>query len=79
MGWSGYTESGYLNNYDYWWTMSPSYFEDGGAYLLSGYADGDLSFDNVLNKSGVRPAVSLKPDTMVTTGDGTSSKPYIIE
>ena len=79
MGWDSYTEEGYLNNHDYWWTMSPYFFNDGYAIVFHGYSDGDLYFDYVNNGLGVRPAVSLKPGAIVTTGDGSSSKPYIIE
>ena len=79
MGWEGYTESGYLNNYDWWWTMSPSSFEDGLAYVFFGSTAGDLNYDLVDGGYGVRPAVSLKPGAMVTTGEGTAAKPYIIQ
>jgi hypothetical protein len=79
MGESGYTESGYLNNYDYWWTMSPFYFGNGTAVMFGGFEDGDLGIDHVVNEFGVRPAVSLKPGAIVTTGEGTAAKPYIIQ
>ena len=79
MGYAGYTEEVYLNNYDWWSTMSPYSFGDGAAYVFFGSGFGELNYDGVLNEFGVRPAVSLKPGAIVTTGDGSSSKPYIIE
>ena len=79
MGLEGYTEEVYLNNYDYWWTMSPYFFGTGSASVFYGGASGELSADDVYFGIGVRPAVSLKPWTIVTSGEGTSSKPYIIE
>ena len=79
MVWEGYAEEGYLNNYYPWWTMSPYSFLDGVALVFYGYEYGDLCADREDVEYGVRPAVSLKPGAIVTTGEGTSSKPYIIE
>ena len=78
MGWEGYTEEGYLNNYDYWWTLSPYFFVSGYASVFYGGDLGDLNNGVVGSEYGVRPAVSLKPGAIVTSGEGTSSKPYII-
>ena len=80
MGWNGFVENGYLNNHEYWWTMTPYYLDGFDAAMFIGGEDGGLSGMLVGSvNGGIRPAVSLKPGTMVTTGEGTSSKPYIIE
>ena len=79
IGWEGYGEESYLNNYDYWWTMSPSYFAYGYAGVSHSRYYGRLGHDFVDIEYGIRPSVSLKPGAIVTEGDGTSSKPYIIE
>ena len=78
MGWEGYTEEVYLNNYDFWWTMSPYSFGDGLARVFFGFDFGDLDDDGVFGGNGVRPAVSLKPGAYVSTGNGTSALPYVI-
>ena len=71
-------ESCYLVNGDYFWTMSPFYY-DFSAVVWSvggfGYAD----VDGVNRGNGVRPAINLKSTVKVTRGDGTSSNPYVIK
>ena len=79
MGWSGFSSKGYLNNYDYWWTMSPHYNAYSRTIMFFGAGHGGIDSDNANYVAGVRPAISLKAGTTVTSGDGTSSKPYIIE
>ena len=63
----------------YWWSLSPSNFGGGIAYVWNVYGSFG-SFDNrnfVYSTGGVRPSISLKSTTNVT-GEGTSSTPYII-
>ena len=78
----GYTEEVYLNNYDFWWTMSPSFFggwhSDANVFVVNEY-DG-LSESGLMDQDelGVRPAVSIKPGTYILIGDGTAISPYII-
>ena len=63
----------------YWWSLSPGGFL--GSYACVWYVLGsDGYFDRtiVLNTSGVRPSISLKPSTNVT-GDGTSSSPFVVK
>ena len=79
MGRLNYKDTGYLNNNEYWWGMSPFYFTNDFAVIFLGGVDGMLSGGGVYVEYGVRPAISLKAGTTVTSGDGTSSKPYIIE
>ena len=56
----------------YWWSLSPSYFNGGSAFVW-GVGGGS----SVGTAGGVRPSISLKSTTNVT-GEGTSSTPYII-
>ena len=61
-----------------WWSLSPSAFFGGNAYVW--YVLGSIgNFDNggVNYTRGVRPSISLKSTTNVT-GEGSSSSPYII-
>ena len=63
---------------DYWWSLSPSYFGGGNAYVCSGGGGGGgFGYDFVSITDGVRPSISLKPSTNVT-GNGSSENPYII-
>ena len=59
--------------------LSPYNFENGNANVFNGNDNGELNNDNVNNKNGARPAVSLKPGAYVSTGEGTAAKPYIIQ
>ena len=78
----------YLNtNYNYYlytgklyWTMTPAYWSDSIVHVGNVNSDGQLYADFVaVSSSGVRPVLSLKPNVLVTSGDGTLSSPYVIK
>ena len=63
----------------WWWSLSPSNFDDGIAKVLGVYGSGGtFGSDYVRNTSGVRPSISLKSTTNVT-GNGTSSSPFVVK
>ena len=69
----------YLNSSEYYWLISPHSYE---YYPISIYvgSTGTLSYDHVNNLgNSVRPAVSLKPNTEYTTGDGSYTNPFVVE
>ena len=70
----------YLYNRDYFWSLSPDYFQGSRAYVFFVGSTGYLSNDaHVYSVNGVRPAVSLRPGVKVTSeGDGTMENPYIV-
>ena len=68
----------YLDNNSYWWSVSPSYFNGTYAYELANYPGGDSGSTNTTSSWSVRPVVSLKADTVVLGGSGSSNDPYII-
>ena len=65
----------------HYWTMSPSYF-----HATSGYAkEWILHSAGYLNLGwfvyaglGARPVINLKSDTLITSGIGTSSDPFVV-
>ena len=64
-----------------WWSLSPDYWRGVSAYswrVIGSGGPGYLSYSNVGNLGGVRPAVSLKACTLWSQGDGSSSSPYEI-
>ena len=65
----------YLNNGNYYWSLSPSSFY---SYSALGFIGGNLGNDSVADSYGLRPVVSLKPGTPVISGDGTATSPYRI-
>jgi hypothetical protein len=69
----------YLNNGNDYWTMSPHSFYYTSAIQFIMYSYGYLNYGNMYSAYGIRPAVSLKYGTLVTTGSGTAIDPYIIE
>jgi len=66
----------------YWWTMSPFYWYGSDANVGMFDVDGSgnpgrLTWDSPTHTNVVvRPVVSLKKETTVTGGDGSSSSPY---
>ncbi len=69
----------YLYNGEFWWTASPSYHSNlyANGYYMSA-ASSAVSTDLGV-RYGVRPAVSLKPGTKFSGGDGTASNPYVVQ
>ena len=67
----------YLYTNQNFWLGSPGNF--GYAYYREFYVHnaGTLVYD-VSTSFGVRPVVSLKPGTIISSGDGTSNTPYIV-
>ncbi|MBR7042196.1 MAG: hypothetical protein IKI04_01715, partial [Bacilli bacterium] len=69
----------YLYTNQYYWAGSPGFFSSYYAYEFIVSSTGALSNYYVYNANGVRPSVSLKPGTVLTGGDGTSTSPYTVE
>ena len=65
-------QSYYLYTNQYYWTMSPYYY-DGAAWVF--YVSSSGILNGVDNADGVRPVINLKADVSLT-GTGTASDPY---
>ena len=72
---SGY----YLYTGNYYWTMSPYYFNGSYAYVrywsTSGGASG--AYNVLYSSSGVRPVLNMKSGSL-TQGEGTVDNPYLV-
>ena len=69
----------YLYTGGWYRTMSPRYFPTSGASEWYVYSNGYLRSGHVNdNQGGVRPVINLKFNTEITSGNGTSSNPYVI-
>ena len=77
-GYSSNNTSYYLYTGQAYWTMSPSHYS-GGALVFVVALIGNLGWNSVNGTYGVRPVVNLKADVTITSGDGTSSNPYVVE
>lgn len=75
---ANYGSSNYLNNGQYVWLGSPYYFYNNYANFGAVYSSGFIN-SYVGSSWGVRPAVSLKPGTNITSGDGSYTSPFVIE
>ena len=69
----------YLYTGNYYWTMSPSYFD--GFYFRARvrrvYYLGDVDFHDVDSSFGVRPVLNLKSGSL-KSGSGTATDPYLV-
>ena len=73
------SSTNYLNNGDYYWLLSPYYFYNSHAYVRADDSSGNLSYHNVNNTVGARPAVSLSTKVKLSgEGNGTVESPYIL-
>ena len=77
----GYNEANksyYLVNGGSFWTMSP--FGSGSSALVwDVVGDGDVGGSSVDDGRVVRPVINLNSTVEITSGDGTSSNPYVIK
>ena len=67
----------YLYTGQYYWTMSPSYYDSGGARVFRVNSYGSLSWGHVNFAYGVRPVLNLSADVTLT-GSGTQTDPYVV-
>ena len=74
---AGYGSSHYFNNGQYVWLASPGYFSGGDA-VVSVASSERFTFSIVYSSRGVRPSVSLKPNTYFSSGDGSFTNPFVI-
>ena len=61
-----------------YWLASPYYFGYDIARGRLVYSTGVLAYDYVNTAHGVRPAVSLKPGTEYSSGNGSMESPYVV-
>ena len=61
-----------------YWLASPRFIFVGSTHVRNVVSSGSMSDVNVSTVIGVRPAVSLRPGTTYTSGDGSLASPYIV-
>ena len=69
----------YLNTGQWYWALSAIDWYGTYAYVFSDGSSGNLNYNDVYYSGGVRPVVSLRTSTLVTSGTGTETDPYVIE
>ena len=74
---AGYGSSHYYNNGQEVWLAYPSDLYNNSTYVgLTGSGGFVVNFAN--DSNGVRPSVSLKPNTYFSSGDGSFTNPFVI-
>ena len=74
--WNNSSPSNYLCTEEYYWTMSPSFFEGISAYVFNIDSSGSLVDNYYVNRTHrVRPVINLRSDVQIT-GSGTTSDPF---
>ncbi len=72
----------YLYTNQYYWTMSPSDFYvsyNRASIFCVRNKDGSFGSDTVeYTAAGIRPVINLKTSTIFSSGNGTSSNPYVV-
>ena len=68
----------YLYNGVHNWSFSPSHFSVWAANEFTLRSSGDFSSNYVTSLLDVRPTISLKKGTVLSSGNGTSSSPFIV-
>ena len=71
----------YLYTGQDYWTMTPAYFyKGGGPYVAFVTSGGDISMNYEAYRAyiGVRPVINLSADVTISSGNGTSSNPYVV-
>ena len=63
---------------DWYWTLSPIGFSGDVAFVWSAGGVGRLGGNYVDSSYALRPAISLKATTTISSGNGTASNPFII-
>lgn len=63
------------------WTLSPGWHFDSSIAPAHSFitSDGAYGTGNVNNSMGVRPVISLKSGTILSSGSGTASSPFVVE
>ena len=74
-GWSSGNSKHYLYYGQYYWTMSPYYFDGRRAYERYVYSNGSVGNGFVTYTNGARPVFNLKSEVLLQ-GTGTASDPY---
>ncbi len=68
----------YLYNGQYYWTMSPSWWNGSGAIVFRVDSSGNLDDAGVRSTFGLRPVINLHSD-VTFTGNGTIDNPFVVE
>ena len=75
--WSGYYSNNYLNTGQGVWSGSPRCFNRSIAGEFFEISSGDLNYGYVIDSRGVRPLVSIAPETFIQSGECSQTDPWV--
>ena len=80
-GYRGQSNNSYYlyNSAITWWTMSPAGIASGCSLVCSVYTTGIIGNNYVNSTNAVRPVLNLAANTQISSGDGTSENPFVVE
>ena len=67
----------YFSNNVYYWTLTP--YSDSYIWNITRYGNGHANNDIPSNEYSIKPALNLKSNVIITSGDGTKENPFEIE
>ena len=76
---ANYGSSHYLNSGEAFWLGSPGYFGSFYVAFVRGVSSSGWFNGRVLDTGVVRSAVSIKPGTTISSGDGNYTSPFVID
>jgi hypothetical protein len=68
----------YLNLSHVYWTMTPYDGSSLGTHVFSIKQDANVDAQYLTDEWGINPVINLNSDVLYTSGDGTSTTPYVI-
>jgi len=74
-----YNEHQYLSTSQDFWVMSSDHYYSNSVYVWGVFSDDYLSVIYPDYGSGVRPILNLRPDVVVTSGNGSSTNPFVLQ
>ena len=75
--WNNANAGSYLYTGEFYWTMSPTYFFGGRAYVFYVFSNGGLALWNVDYTYGVRPVINIRSNVELT-GTGSQNDPFVV-
>lgn len=62
----------------YWWSISPNRYISGHPNVFIMDSDSSFATTSVSSTYGIRPVINLNNDILISSGNGTESKPYVV-
>ena len=69
--------TGWMDIYDYWWTLSPNAGDSNNAFFV--YPGSNVYYNAISKNYAIRPALYLSSEVKITGGDGSENSPFEFE